>query len=33
MAAKTLKDYICEVAFPVGTVYMTRQDISAAQVG
>ena len=33
MAAKSLKDYICEVAFPVGTVYMTYKDITASQVG
>lgn len=33
MAAKSLKDYICEVAFPVGTVYMTTRNITAAQVG
>ena len=28
MAAKSLKDYICEVAFPVGTVYMTTRNIT-----
>lgn len=33
MAFKTLREYICEVAFPVGTVYMTKQDITAEQVG